>query len=62
MTIEGTVKNLLLDIPYLLDMPIAFRKEGHGLIPPLSVINEILSTGIEDAIMSGGCKWEQFGV
>jgi hypothetical protein len=61
-TKQGTAKDLLLDIPYLLNMPRELRREGHGVIPPLEVINDILSSGREDAGMSGGCKWEPFQI
>lgn len=55
VTKVGTLKDLLLDIPYLIHRP-------KGIIPPLKVINEILSIGIHDAGMSGGCKWEPFQI
>jgi hypothetical protein len=48
---QGTVAQLLLDIPYLI---------VGGLIPPLPVLNEVLDSGIADAGMSGGCRWEPF--
>ena len=59
---EGTAKDLLLDMPYLLGMYPPLRKEGIGVIPPLKIINEIFSIGINDAGMSGGCKWEPFQI
>ncbi len=55
--ISGTLKSLLLEIPYLL-MPCA----PLNIIPPLSVLNELLSRGVEDAGMSGGCKWKPFQI
>jgi hypothetical protein len=61
---EGTVKDLLLSIPYLLNahIPLQRRVKGTGVIPPLKIINEILTTGIDSAGMSGGCKWEPFQI
>lgn len=49
--VQGTVAQLLLDIPYLI---------VGGLIPPLPVLNEVLDRGLADAGMSGGCRWEPF--
>jgi hypothetical protein len=48
---QGTVVQLLLDIPYLI---------VGGFIPPLPVLNEVVGRGIADAGMSGGCRWEPF--
>jgi|GEM_PF-1259296 len=61
---EGTVKDLLLSIPYLLNahIPPKRRVKGTGVIPPLKIINEILATGIDSEGMSGGCKWEPFQI
>jgi hypothetical protein len=50
---RGSVAALLRDIPYLLI---------GGLIPPLVVINEILRKGVDDAGMSGGCRWDPFEI
>lgn len=30
------------------------------VVPPIHVLNEILSTGMDDAGMSGGCEWKPF--
>src|SRR5262245_4291946 len=46
-----SIADLLRDIPYLL---------SSGIIPPLSVVNQILRSGLEDAGMSGGCRWKPF--
>lgn len=48
---EGTLVSLLESIPYLLT---------SGLIPPRSVLNEILRRGEVNAGMSGGCRWAPF--
>ena len=48
---EGSVADLLRAIPYLLI---------KGLIPPRFLINETLQKGLDDAGMSGGCRWEPF--
>ncbi|MGI9180549.1 MAG: hypothetical protein ACR2H9_08630 [Longimicrobiaceae bacterium] len=48
---EGTLVSLLESIPYLLI---------SGLIPPRSVLDEILRRGEVNAGMSGGCRWEPF--
>lgn len=50
---RGDVADLLLAVPYLLSL---------GVIPPLSVVNEILRSGFDDAGMSGGCRWEPFEI
>lgn len=41
----------LLQLPYFLSL---------GYIPPLSIINLVLSEGYFDAGMSGGAKWQPF--
>jgi len=50
---EADLLQFILDIPYLL---------VFGLIPPISVLNDILRSGLDDAGMSGGCEWEPFEV
>lgn len=50
---RGSVAALLREIPYLL---------LGGLIPPLVVINEVLRKGVDDAGMSGGCRWIPFEI
>lgn len=50
---RGSVAALLRDIPYLLI---------GGLIPPLLVINGVLRKGVDDAGMSGGCRWDPFEI
>ena len=46
---EGTIADLLLDIPYFF---------LTRIIPPIPVVNEVLQKGVSDAGMSGGCKWK----
>ncbi|HYY72881.1 MAG TPA: hypothetical protein VE778_04750 [Candidatus Bathyarchaeia archaeon] len=46
---EGTIADLLFDIPYFL---------LARIIPPIYVVNEVLQKGVSDAGMSGGCKWK----
>jgi hypothetical protein len=48
---EGSVSDLLFDIPYFFLAKI---------VPPMEVVNEVLQRGITDAGMSGGCKWKPF--
>jgi hypothetical protein len=48
---EGSVADLLFDIPYFFLAKI---------IPPIDVVNELLQKGIVDAGMSGGLKWKPF--
>jgi hypothetical protein len=48
---EGSVADLLFDIPYFFLAKI---------IPPIGIVNEVLQKGVEDAGMSGGCKWKPF--
>lgn len=48
---RGTVVDLLLKIPYLLNARI---------VPPLHVINDLLAKGGHSAGMSGGCHWVPF--
>jgi hypothetical protein len=50
---SGTLAQLVHDIPYLL-MP--------GPIPPRAVLNSIFKTGLSDAGMSGGCRWQPFEI
>jgi hypothetical protein len=49
---EGTVVDLLFDIPYMVGW--------GGPFPTRDELNEILRAGISDAGMSGGCEWEPF--
>ena len=46
---EGTVADLLFDIPYFF---------LARIIPPIDVVNEVLQKGVSDAGMSGGCQWK----
>jgi len=48
---EGRVADLLFDIPYFFLAKI---------VPPIGIVNEVLQKGVEDAGMSGGCKWKPF--
>jgi hypothetical protein len=32
------------------------------IVPPLHVLNELLSSGISEAGMSGGCQWRSFRI
>lgn len=48
---EGSVADLLFDIPYFF---------LARIIPPMAVVNEVLPKGVVDAGMSGGCKWKPF--
>src|SRR4051812_18494011 len=52
MPAEGTVVDLLFDIPYLI---------GWGApLPSHYQLNSLLRKGYDDAGMSGGCAWEPF--
>lgn len=52
MPIEGTVADLLFDIPYFV---------GFGSpLPTHEQLNSLLRKGYDDAGMSGGCEWEPF--
>jgi hypothetical protein len=53
---HGTVKDLLMHIPYL------FMKGFTNVIPPLPILNKLLTSGINDAGMSGGCRWKPFEI
>jgi hypothetical protein len=46
---EGSIADLLFDIPYFF---------LARIIPPMDVVNEVLHKGVVDAGMSGGCKWK----
>ena len=48
---EGSVADLLFDVPYFF---------LARIIPPMDVVNEVLQKGVVDAGMSGGCKWKPF--
>jgi hypothetical protein len=66
--VRGTLKDLLLEMPYVL----------HRYIPPFHVLSHLLSYGIPneffpggllpdgnvqcDAGMSGGCSWKPFAI
>ena len=50
---QGTVAELLSEIPYLLTARI---------VPPLHVVNDLLAKGLDSAGMSGGCEWEPFQI
>lgn len=50
---QGTVVDLLAAVPYLLTTQ---------LVPPLRVVNDLLTKGSYDAGMSGGCEWEPFQI
>jgi hypothetical protein len=50
---SGTPVDLLRHIPYLLAMQ---------LLPPLVVVNDLLSRGEVDAGMSGGARWTPFSL
>ena len=52
-TVHGSVTQLLRDLPYLLALRV---------IPPLDVVNDVLSTGVDDAGMSGGARWTPFAI
>jgi hypothetical protein len=52
MPVEGTVVDLLFDIPYLIGWSRPF--------PSYRELNELLRKGIVDRGMSGGCTWEPF--
>lgn len=49
----GSIADLVRSIPYLL---------VFDLIPPMSVMNEVLGSGGYDAGMSGGCVWKSFAI
>jgi hypothetical protein len=50
---KDTLVGLILDIPYLMD---------NGVIPPLSVLNEVLLEGGDSGGMSPGTKWKPFTI
>jgi len=50
---SGNTVDLLVQVPYLF---------SSGLIPPESILNELLSTGLADAGMSGGVQWEPYSL
>ena len=51
--VNGSLYELLNSIPYL------FCKKR---LPPISVINSILESGLSDAGMSGGVEWNAFTI
>ena len=53
---HGTVKELLFAIPYF------FLRDRLNIIPPISVLNDLLKLGIVDAGMSGGYRWRPFEI
>jgi hypothetical protein len=54
---HGSLTELLFDIPHLW-LPLRVFK----VIPPFHVLNEILISGISEAGMSGGCRWQPFQI
>ena len=52
MPVEGTVVELLFDIPYLIGWSAPF--------PSHDQLNSLLRKGYRDAGMSGGCEWAPF--
>jgi hypothetical protein len=48
---RGTAADLIRSIPYAI---------VANLIPPRAVMNEVLTTGDRDTVMSGGCRWSPF--
>ncbi len=50
---EGTLLDLVYDIPYL---------DAVGILPPLHLLNERLRTGGGDGGMSPGASWEPFEI
>ena len=50
-------------VEFLLISPIfAYELKAFGVIPPLHVINEVLSKGSYDAGMGGGSEWKAFEI
>lgn len=52
--VEGTLKDLILDIPHFF--------AGIGVIPSLSVLNQVLSNGGSKGGMGPGTKWVPFQI
>jgi hypothetical protein len=50
---QGTLVDLLQAMPGL---------RSADIVPPLDIVNDMLSKGREDAGMSGGCEWEPFAI
>jgi hypothetical protein len=50
---EGSLLEFLLNLPHLF---------YFGYVPSLEVINSFLAEGVDDAGMSGGCRWEPFQI
>ena len=50
---EAPLAEFVLDVPYLV---------MFGVIPPLHVLNEVLSGGGGDAGMSPGARWDPFAI
>ena len=46
---------------FLLDSPLfSYELRAFGVIPPLHILNERLSSGNHDAGMGGACDWKPF--
>jgi hypothetical protein len=50
---EGTLSDFILDAPGLIPM---------GIVPPLRILNELLSAGMIGGGMSPGCQWAPFRI
>ena len=54
---HGSLTEFLFDIP-----PLGYVFQGLRLIPPAHILNELLTRGVLDAGMSGGCRWKPFQI
>lgn len=48
---------------FLLETPVfVYELKVFGVIPPIHILNEILTTGKYDAGMGGACEWRPFEI
>jgi hypothetical protein len=47
---------------FVFSLPLFMPREYEQPIPPLTVLNEIFTSGKLDAGMSGGCEWKPFEI
>ena len=58
---RDTFVEFLLAIPYF-EQRVSTTLHGSTLLPTLGALNELLSSGVVDAGMSGGCRWNPFEI
>ena len=53
----GTTLDMLESMPHMWHYLRVYR-----IVPPIHILNELFSSGIDEAGMSGGCEWRPFEI